>query len=73
MKSTLALLAALIAVLAAVPGRAADKPITLLNVSYDPTRELYLDYNAVFAKHWKEKTGQDVTIKIGRASCRERV
>jgi sulfate transport system substrate-binding protein len=38
-------------------------PITLLNVSYDPTRELYVEYNAAFAKYWKAKTGQDVTIK----------
>lgn len=38
-------------------------PITLLNVSYDPTRELYVDYNAAFSKYWKAKTGQDVTIK----------
>ncbi len=38
-------------------------PVTLLNVSYDPTRELYVDINAAFAKHWKGKTGQDVTIK----------
>jgi sulfate/thiosulfate-binding protein len=37
--------------------------VTLLNVSYDPTRELYVDYNQVFAKYWKGKTGQDVTIK----------
>ena len=36
---------------------------TLLNVSYDPTRELYGDYNAAFAKHWKAKTGQDVAIR----------
>lgn len=36
---------------------------TLLNVSYDPTRELYQDYNPAFAKYWKTKTGQDVTIK----------
>ena len=36
--------------------------VTLLNVSYDPTRELYQDYNAAFAKYWKAKTGQDVTI-----------
>jgi sulfate/thiosulfate-binding protein len=36
---------------------------TLLNVSYDPTRELYEDYNASFAKYWKQKTGKDVTIK----------
>jgi sulfate transport system substrate-binding protein len=32
-------------------------------VSYDPTRELYVDYNRAFAKYWKAKTGQDVTIK----------
>lgn len=37
--------------------------ITLLNVSYDPTRELYVEYNAAFAKHWKTKTGDNVTIK----------
>ncbi|MBV9848686.1 MAG: sulfate ABC transporter substrate-binding protein [Armatimonadetes bacterium] len=36
---------------------------TLLNVSYDPTREFYQDYNAAFAKYWKGKTGQDVTIR----------
>jgi sulfate/thiosulfate transport system substrate-binding protein len=36
--------------------------VTLLNVSYDPTRELYVDYNAAFAKYWKGKTGQDVKI-----------
>lgn len=41
---------------------AAQKPVTLLNVSYDPTRELYEDFNAIFAKHWKETKGQDVTI-----------
>ena len=36
--------------------------VTLLNVSYDPTRELYVDYNAAFAKYWKAKTGTDVKI-----------
>ncbi len=36
--------------------------ITLLNVSYDPTRELYKEVNAAFAKEWKEKTGETVTI-----------
>ncbi len=41
----------------------AQQPVTLLNVSYDPTRELYVEYNAAFAKYWKAKTGQDVTIK----------
>jgi len=38
------------------------KDITLLNVSYDPTRELYADYNAAFAKYWKDKTGDNVTV-----------
>jgi sulfate transport system substrate-binding protein len=36
---------------------------TLLNVSYDPTRELYQEYNAAFARHWKEKTGEQVAIR----------
>ena len=39
-----------------------SKQITLLNVSYDPTRELYDDYNKAFIKYWKNKTGDDVTI-----------
>ena len=38
-------------------------PVSLLNVSYDPTRELYVEFNAAFAKHWKAQTGQEVTIK----------
>ncbi|HWK62255.1 MAG TPA: sulfate ABC transporter substrate-binding protein [Eoetvoesiella sp.] len=37
--------------------------IQLLNVSYDPTRELYQEYNKVFAKEWKAKTGDDVVIR----------
>ncbi|MFO0388911.1 MAG: sulfate ABC transporter substrate-binding protein [Alphaproteobacteria bacterium] len=37
-------------------------PVELLNVSYDPTRAFYEEYNAVFAKYWKEKAGQDITI-----------
>jgi sulfate transport system substrate-binding protein len=36
---------------------------TLLNVSYDPTREFYQDYNAAFAKYWKAKTGDQVTVR----------
>lgn len=44
-------------------GAAAQPAVTLLNVSYDPTRELYSEFNAAFAKHWKARTGQDVTIK----------
>jgi sulfate transport system substrate-binding protein len=41
----------------------AQPAVTLLNVSYDPTRELYVEVNAAFTKSWKAKTGQDVTIK----------
>lgn len=46
-----------------VPAAAQRPPVTLLNVSYDPTRELYVDYNAAFARYWKARTGQDVTVK----------
>jgi len=42
---------------------AAPRPLQLLNVSYDPTRELYAEYNTAFARYWKGKTGQDVTIR----------
>ena len=61
----LPLAAALIASLAlpAVPSFAQPAPVTLLNVSYDPTRELYMDFNAAFTRYWKARTGQDVTIK----------
>jgi sulfate/thiosulfate transport system substrate-binding protein len=45
------------------PARA-DAAQTILNVSYDPTRELYQDYNLAFAIYWKGKTGQDVTINL---------
>ena len=41
----------------------AQAPISLLNVSYDPTREFYAEFNQAFAKHWKARTGQDVNIK----------
>jgi len=44
-------------------GGQAFADVNLLNVSYDPTRELYQEYNAAFAKHWKAKTGETVTIK----------
>jgi sulfate transport system substrate-binding protein len=36
---------------------------TILNVSYDPTRELYDDYNKVFAQYWKQKTGKDISVR----------
>ncbi len=54
-------LLAAIALTVPLLGHAAD--ITLLNVSYDPTRELYQDYNAAFSKYWLAKTGDKVTIK----------
>ena len=38
------------------------KEIRLLNVSYDPTRELYQDYNSAFTRYWKAKTGDDVVV-----------
>lgn len=39
------------------------KDVELLNVSYDPTRELYQEYNPIFAKYWQEKTGDKVTVQ----------
>jgi len=43
---------------------AAAKTVALTNVSYDPTRELYGDYDTVFAAYWKKKTGDDVTVSL---------
>jgi sulfate/thiosulfate-binding protein len=51
------------AVLALSMGWTIGKDITLLNVSYDPTRELYQDFNTAFAKYWQQKTGDIVTIR----------
>jgi sulfate/thiosulfate transport system substrate-binding protein len=51
-----------VAILGTAP-RAKAAEVTLLNVSYDPTRELYVAFNAAFAKYWKAKTGQDVEIR----------
>ena len=42
---------------------AARAETTLLNVSYDPTRELYQEFNPAFSKHWEEKTGEKVRIQ----------
>src|SRR5271163_3315690 len=50
--------------LVALSGSAEAAKVTLLNVSYDPTRELYKEVNADFAKDWKAKTGDDVTINM---------
>lgn len=47
----------------AAPLAAQAKEVTLLNVSYDPTRELYQDFNKAFAAYWKGKTGDTVTVK----------
>jgi sulfate/thiosulfate transport system substrate-binding protein len=66
--ATLAALAALALTLAALNGCGSagesghGARVTLLNVSYDPTRELYEDYNAAFARYWQGKTGQRVRI-----------
>src|SRR5207247_5557630 len=49
--------------LALVGTTAMGKDLTLLNVSYDPTREMYQELNAAFSKQWEAKTGQKVTIK----------
>src|SRR5574343_126431 len=54
-------LAAAVLTLGAAPAWA--QGVTLLNVSYDPTRELYVEFNQAFSRHWNAKTGQDVTIK----------
>jgi sulfate transport system substrate-binding protein len=50
------------ALTATAPAEAAGKR-TLLNVSYDPTRELYEEINPLFIRHWKEKTGETITIR----------
>jgi sulfate/thiosulfate transport system substrate-binding protein len=57
-------LCALDVLLASCQGRSESNAtrVTLLNVSYDPTRELYVDFNAAFARYWKAKTGQEVHV-----------
>ena len=55
--------AALLALIGATLPLSAFAQQEILNVSYDPTRELYQDYNKAFAKHWKQQTKQDVTFK----------
>ncbi len=59
-RTALALALALALGLDAAPGRA---DTTILNASYDPTREFFQEFNAAFAKHWKAKTGETVTIR----------
>jgi len=49
---------AVLGTVALAAGTAQAKDVTLLNVSYDPTRELYVDFNKAFAAHWKARTGE---------------
>ena len=60
---SIALLAASLGL--AIPITALAKEVTLLNISYDPTRELYVDYNAAFSKYWQAKTGD--TVKVNQS------
>lgn len=66
LKTTVSLFGASLIVALVLSGSsplAQAKDIKLLNVSYDPTRELYQDFNAAFAKYWKDKTGDTVKIE----------
>jgi sulfate/thiosulfate transport system substrate-binding protein len=63
MNKLLAILALPAFALVSPASAAAPKAVTLLNVSYDPTRELYQDVNTAFAKYWQQKTGDKVTVK----------
>jgi len=60
--ATALVVGAAMALAAAIPGAGAAESRTLLNVSYDPTRELYQDLNSAFVKSWKAKTGEDLRI-----------
>ena len=57
----LGLIVSALSLIAPIITKAAD--ISLLNVSYDPTREFYQDYNDAFAKYWKAKTGDNVKVQ----------
>jgi sulfate transport system substrate-binding protein len=52
-----------VSLLALTPAAVQAQSTTLLNVSYDPTRELYREFNAAFVKYWKDKTGQTVSVR----------
>ena len=54
---------AILSALGLAAAQPATADTTLLNVSYDPTRELYKDFNAAFAKQWKQQTGETVNIR----------
>jgi sulfate/thiosulfate-binding protein len=63
MRRHLIAMALVLGIALSLSGPAAAADVTLLNVSYDPTRELYQDFNAAFVKYWKAKTGDTVTIR----------
>ncbi len=62
-QQSMKVLTAALAFMVLLPLSAGGGEITILNVSYDPTRELYQEYNAAFAKYWKAKTGEKVTVR----------
>jgi len=66
--SVILIVAGLVSLAQAGPA-AKPKDISILNVSYDPTRELYKDFNAEFAKHWKETTGDNVTVEMSHGGA----
>ena len=51
------------------PNNATQQPVTLLNVSYDPTRELYQEINPLFVRHWKQQTAQDLVIRMSHGGA----
>lgn len=61
-KITALLLAAALSVPALTGCGSGKNSVSIVNVSYDPTRELYTAYNTIFAEHWKEQTGQEVEV-----------
>ncbi len=62
-RTVFTVLAALSIIVASALAAPAADPVTLLNVSYDPTRELYQDFNKFFGEYWQKKTGQEVTVR----------
>jgi sulfate transport system substrate-binding protein len=64
MKQILIVVAALTLASGMIAPTRVDAAQTILNVSYDPTRELYEDFDAAFSKYWKAKTGEDVTVNL---------
>lgn len=72
-KTILILLAALILGVPIVQPMRAHAAQTILNVSYDPTREFYEDFDVAFAMYWKAKTGQDVTINLSNGGSGKQV